>query len=115
MSRLTPPKQHRAGTEWSEKSPVLTTTRGFDLKLQQRLERWDRPWLLRNDPYCPILLKKSVLRGLMRRSRNHASSMAEKAECYCVIYPHQDREFRESSADRLFQQYRPLTRPCGRR
>jgi hypothetical protein len=32
--------------------------------------------------------------------------MAEKAECYFVIYLHQDREFRESSADRLFQQYR---------
>ena len=56
-------------------------------------------------PKWAMLLKKSLLRELMRGSRNHASSMAEKAECYCVIYPHQDREFRESSADRLFQQY----------
>ena len=50
-----------------------------------------------------ILLKKSLLRELIRGSRNHTSSMAEKAECYFIIYLHQDREFRESSADRLFQ------------
>jgi hypothetical protein len=39
-----------------------------------------------------ILLKKSLLRELMRGSRKPASSVAEKAECYCVIYLHQDRE-----------------------
>ena len=64
-----------------------------------------------------ILLKKSLLRELIRGSRNHTSSMAEKAECYYVIYLHQDREFRESSADRLFQQYWavPVTRNAAAR